>query len=195
MGRNCCVRTRLRNDRCYLQWDKFDTNTQMRKSKTFCTPSIVDLQNFDPSLTKNMPFNYGKTRAERVPAKENPCILLGIFCFLGSSRLSSQPSCFKIYVRQWLYTQTWQNTHTHIHKAAVSHSAKLVQMLRMSSHSVFSLRGTLCLCLTLPLSRRTIDQISALLSVRHLIFGWGRWSRNDDWVSKPQQSLCATNSH
>lgn len=76
---------------------------------------VAHPQNFHPSLTENMPFNYGKSRAERIPAKENPSVLLGIFCSLGSSCLSSQPSSFKIYVRQWLYTQTWQNTHTHAH--------------------------------------------------------------------------------
>lgn len=94
----------------------FTQNTQMRESQTCSTPSVVDLQNFHPSLTENKPFNYGKTRAERIPAKENPSLLLGIFCSPGSSCLSSQPSCFKIYVRRVLYsTHRHGRTHTRTH--------------------------------------------------------------------------------
>lgn len=86
----------------------------------------------NPQLQNRVQTSKRKSQNQRAQ-----CAVAEFSAFLDHRRWAFSPGCFKMYARQCPYTQTQENTHSaHMHKAAVSHSAKLVQRLRTSSRSV-----------------------------------------------------------
>lgn len=145
----------------------------MRKSQTCCTPSEFPSQShWEHAIQLRQNQSWAHTSKRKSQRAVGNLLLSGIITPELTAK-QFQNICTAVIV----HTDMAEHTHTHIHKAAVSHSTKLVEMLRMSSHSASLLsQKHPVLCLKLPLSIRTIDQICAFI--------WRRKVKQERWLSQ-----------
>lgn len=100
------------------------------------------LKTFHHNLAQDIALNNGKTRAAEQSTNEQkkiPESVSSVCCCEFSPFLDHRVGAFSWAAAEHTrsHTQTRKNTHrAHMHKAAVSHSAKLPQILRTCSHSV-----------------------------------------------------------
>lgn len=153
------------------------------------------LKTFHHNLAQDIALNNGKTRAAEQSTNEQkkiPESVSSVCCCEFSPFLDHRVGAFSWAAAEHTrsHTQTRKNTHrAHMHKAAVSHSAKLPQILRTCSHSVKLFASPLrCLKNILEHMNYWSNQSKCCSRNTNISFFTPKrrdGDKNDDRVSKP----------